>query len=128
MSLPSPPALGGPLGDALAGAEPAAAQQLQHLAAPGTDAAAKAAALQAQAEQAPEAQAAAASSGAAEAATANATKDLGNDFSSVAPVGTPGVPCACGECIKKAVDPAAPSLGAIPAMPAVPAAPALPGS
>jgi len=123
MSLPSPPALGGPLGDALAGAEPAAAQQLQQLAAPGTDAAAKAAALQAEAEQAPQAQAAAASSdasGAAEAATANATKDLGNDFSCVAPVGTPGVPCACGECIKKAIDPAAPSLSSVPGVPALP--------
>ena len=32
----SPPAMGGPLGDALAGAEPAATQQLQQLAAPAT--------------------------------------------------------------------------------------------
>ena len=50
--MPTPPALGGPLGDALAAAEPAAAQQLQQLAAPGADAASKAADLQSPAQQA----------------------------------------------------------------------------
>ena len=57
MSFSGSPALGGPLGDALAGAEPAAAQQLQQLAAPAADAASKAAALQSQAEEAAGAQA-----------------------------------------------------------------------
>jgi len=70
---------------------------LQQLAAPASDAAAKAAALQAQAEEAglP-----------AEAATAAATQALGDEFSAITPTGQPAVPCACAECIGRAVDPA----------------------
>ena len=52
MSVPTMPALGGPLGDALSNAPAGATQQLQQLAAPAADAASKAAALQSQAEQA----------------------------------------------------------------------------
>jgi len=99
MSLPTPPALGGPLGAALAAAEPAAAQRLQQLAAPADDAVAKAAALQAQADEvAPGATAA------AEAATAGAAQDLGTQFSPITPAGLPAVPCACAECIRPAAD------------------------
>jgi hypothetical protein len=102
MSVPVPPAMGGPLADALAAAEPAAAQQLQQLAAPAGDAAAKAAALQAQADET-----APAATSAAEAAAAGAAQDLGKQFSPTTPTGVPAVPCACAECIKPAVDPAA---------------------
>jgi non-ribosomal peptide synthetase component F len=97
VSAPTLPALGGPLADALALASPAAAQQLQQLAAPAADAAAKAAALQAQADEAglP-----------AEAAVAAASQDLDKEFSAITPAGQPAVPCACAECIGRAVDPA----------------------
>lgn len=97
MSVPALPALGGPLADALAAASPGATQQLQQLAAPASDAAAKAAALQAQADEA---------GGPAEAATAAATQALANEFSAITPTGQPAVPCACAECIGRAVDPA----------------------
>ena len=101
MSTPTP-ALGAALADALAGADPAARQQLQQFAAPAADAAAKAQALEAWALETP----AGPVVGAAEAATAQATADLGNEFSSITPVGQPAVPCACAECIARAVDPA----------------------
>jgi len=101
MSLPLPPALGGPLASALAAAEPAAAQRLQQLAAPADDAAAKGAALQAQADEA-----APGATAVAEAATVGAAQDLGHQFSPTTPTGVPAVPCACAECIKPAVDPA----------------------
>ena len=97
MSAPAVPVLGGPLADALAVASPAAAQQLQQLAAPAADAAAKAAALQAQADEA---------GVPAEAAVAAASQALGNEFSAITPAGQPAVPCACSECIARAVDPA----------------------
>jgi hypothetical protein len=97
MSAPTLPALGAPLAAALAQASPAAAQQLQQLAAPGADAAAKAAELQAQADEA---------GVPAEAAVAATTQALGNEFSAITPVGQPAVPCACAECIGRAVDPA----------------------
>src|SRR4051812_42692965 len=120
MSVPEIP-FGGPLGDALAAAQPAAAQQLQQLAAPAADAAAKAAALQAQAteaaanqaEQAAAAaaaaggqQAAAATAGSAASAAAAATTAIDNGFSAVQSVATPAVPCACRECVPPAFDPA----------------------
>jgi hypothetical protein len=91
MSAPPGP-LGGPLGDALAAAEPAAAQRLQQLAAPAEDAAAKAAALQAQA------------AGTADAATSAATDEIGSAFSSVQSVATPAVPCGCGVHVPPAFD------------------------
>lgn len=100
MSLPTPPALGAALADALAGADPGATQQLQQLAAPASDAAAKAQALQAEAAQAAQAVAP------AEAAAAQAGVDLGKAFSPITPVGQPAVPCACADCIGRAVDPA----------------------
>jgi hypothetical protein len=116
MSVPGAP-LGGPLGDALASAEPGAAQQLQPLAAPGVDAASKAAALKAQAAEAAavdgasQAQAAASDASAAasktEAAADDAAKDLGSAFSDTTPVGEPAVPCACGSHVEPAFDRAA---------------------
>jgi hypothetical protein len=98
-------ALGGPLADALAGADPAAAQRLQQLAASASDAATKAAALQAQAEE---------PGGAAEAATATASEDLGKAFSGITPTGQPAVPCACADCIGRAVDPASADAPTLP--------------
>lgn len=111
MSVPGIP-LGGPLADALATAEPAASQRLQQLAAPGADAASKAAALQAEATQAAsdgasEAGSASAAASGAEAAAMNAASDIGSNFSDTTPVGTPAVPCACGDCVQPAFDRAA---------------------
>jgi hypothetical protein len=95
--------LGGPLGDAIADAEPAAVQQLQQLAAPAEDATAKASALQAQAEQVAQAQAGQAVRSAATATDA-ATAEIGDAFSDVQSVETPGVPCGCGSHIPPAFD------------------------
>lgn len=111
MSVPDLP-LGGPLGDALATAAPAAAQQLQELAAPGADAASKANALKAQAQTAEsaagsESAGAAAAAHGAEAAATNAASDIGSSFSDTTAVGTPAVPCACGSCVEPAFDRAA---------------------
>jgi hypothetical protein len=106
MSAATPPAFGAALSDALAGAEPAAVQQLQQLAAPAGDADAKAAALQALADEAGDA---------AEAATARATQDLDAAFSSITPTGQPAVPCACADCIGRAVDPAVRAISGTPA-------------
>jgi hypothetical protein len=110
MSVPGMP-LGGPLGDALATAGPGAAQKLQQLAAPGADAASKAAALKAEAAQASQSGESAASgeasSAAAEAAATNAARDIASSFSDTTPVGTPAVPCACGACVGSALDGAA---------------------
>jgi len=107
MSVPGMP-LGGPLGDALATAGPGAAQKLQQLAAPGADAASKAAALKAQASQSGESAASGeASSAAAEAAATNAARDIASSFSDTTPVGMPAVPCACGACVGSALDGAA---------------------
>jgi len=104
MSMPDVP-LGGPLGDALATAGPAAARQLQQLAAPGVDAASKAAALKAEAAQAASDGVGAAGSdttGAAEAAAANAAGDIARSFSGTMPAGTPAVPCMCADCVAAA--------------------------
>jgi len=98
MNLPVIP-FGGPLADALATAGPAASQQLQQLAAPGADAASKAAALKAEAAQSASD---AASGGAAESAAANAAGDIDSSFSDTTPVGTPAVPCGCGDCVAAA--------------------------
>ena len=94
MSVPGTP-LGAPLGEAIATAGPGASQQLQQLAAPGADAATKAAALRTEAAQS----AASDASGAA--------GDIGRSFSDTTPVGTPAVPCACGDCVQPAFDRAA---------------------
>ncbi|MBW8760557.1 MAG: hypothetical protein JF586_23485 [Burkholderiales bacterium] len=99
--------LGGPLGDALATAEPASLQQLQQLAAPGVDGASKAAALRAEVAQAAsdgasDASSAATAANGAEAAAMNAASDIGGSFSDTTPVGTPAVPCGCGDCIAAA--------------------------
>lgn len=104
MNLPVIP-FGGPLVDALATAGPAASQQLQQLAAPGADAASKAAALKAEAAQSAWDGASAGAgdaSGAAESAAANAAGDIDSSFSDTTPVGTPAVPCGCGDCVAAA--------------------------
>jgi len=103
MSVPGM-LLGGPLADALATAEPAASQRLQQLAAPGADAASKAAALQAEVAQAAsdgaaDAGNASAAANGAEAAAMNAASDIGSGFSDTTPAGTPTVPCACADCV-----------------------------
>ena len=111
MSVVAPP-LGQPLGEALAAAQPAAAQQLQQLATPGADAAATAAALsakagEAQAAGASTAHSAPAAASATEAAVTGATADIGKAFSSTTPVETPAIPCACGAHVAPAFDRAA---------------------
>lgn len=103
MSVPNL-ALGGPLGDALSAAQPAAAGQLQQLALPGLDGAAKAAALKSQAEQSAGAQAPQGGSAVlpsaspAEAATTGAAADIDKSFSSATPLEAPAVSCGCASC------------------------------
>jgi hypothetical protein len=90
--------LGGALGEALAAAEPAAIGALRALAQAGGSGADTAGALKAQAAHGAD------PAGAAETAVAGASTDIDRSFSSAAPIGTPALPCGCGDHVPAALD------------------------